>query len=51
MAERRITIRQAKDAPGFYVITGGGKTLKVAGLARAREIAAARRRLRAKGKR
>lgn len=47
---RRITIKKHKD-PGFYVVTGGGSTMKVASKARAKEIAGARKRLRTKGRR
>ncbi len=44
---RRISIRKHKD-PTFYVVSGGGKTVKVHGKARAKEIANARKRLKRK---
>lgn len=50
LGRRRITVRKAKD-PGFYEVVGGGKTEKVASKPRADEIAEARQRLRAKGRR
>ena len=51
MARRRITVRKSKRYPDFYEVVGGGTIIRTQSKSRAKEIAGARKRLRAKGRR